>query len=211
MAKKYQFSKKKIFIYFEQGYGDTIQYVRFLHDLIQKKAKVFFLCQKSLFSLIHNSFPEVTLVSDLSEEYDYIVPLLSLPKLLNLENLSQLSSTRYLKVDPNIGSNSNLKIDNKKINVGLCWRGNPNHQNDINRSFEIKYFQNILNDHRFVFHSLMNLHSDDELMFIKNYSNFIDHSKNLNDFNHTASLLISLDGIITVDTSIAHLAGAAVV
>lgn len=200
--------EKKIFVYFEQGYGDTIQYVRFLHDLVLKKAKVFFLCQKPLFSLISNSFPEVTIIRSFSNKYDYIVPLLSLPKLLAYDNFSKLSSTKYLKVDSKVKLNLDYRINNNKINIGLCWRGNPEHRNDVNRSFDIKNLQNILEDQRFVFHSLMNFHSDNELIFIENNFNFINHSKHLKDFNDTASLINLIDGVISVDTSIAHLSGA---
>lgn len=197
---------KKIFVYFEQGYGDTIQYVRFLHDLILKKAKVFFLCQKSLSSLIKNSFPEVTIVDSFSNEYDYIVPLLSLPKLLDYDNFSKLSSAKYLDVESNI--KLNFEIDNNKINIGLCWRGNPKHRNDLNRSFDINCFQDILDDERFLFHSLMNFHSDDELFFMQNNQNFKNHSEHLREFNDTALLINSLDGVISVDTSLVHLSGA---
>lgn len=199
---------KKIFVYFEQGYGDTIQYVRFLNDLVLRKAKIFFLCQKSLFSLIQNSFPKVTLVRDFSNKYDYVIPLLSLPKLLDYDNFFKLSSAKYLKAESQSRLKLNYKANNNKINIGLCWKGNPKHQNDINRSFDIKILQNILKDQRFVFHSLMNTHSDDELIFISNNSNLLNHSNNLIDFNYTASLINTLDGVISVDTSIAHLAGA---
>jgi hypothetical protein len=94
-----------------------------------------------------------------------------------------------------------------KLRVGLVWSGNPNHSNDHNRSIPLRTLSRILDvDATFV--SLQkDLKPDDEAA-LQEWTDIIDLTADLADFNETAALVSCLDLVITVDTSVAHLAAA---
>jgi hypothetical protein len=93
-----------------------------------------------------------------------------------------------------------------RLRVGLAWSGNPDHTNDLNRSIPLDALTRILDvDATFV--SLQkDLRQGDKSILAK--TEIVDHTADLTDFRETAALLCCLDVVITVDTSVAHLAAA---
>ena len=91
--------------------------------------------------------------------------------------------------------------------VGLVWSGNPEHKNDSNRSLLLKQLSTILTL-PFEFHSLQKEIRQIDVQTIKNFSNIHQHQEEIADFSDTAALVDAMDIIISVDTSVAHLAGA---
>jgi hypothetical protein len=94
-----------------------------------------------------------------------------------------------------------------KLRVGLAWSGNPDHTNDHNRSIPLRKLSRILDvDATFV--SLQKDPRRDDAAVLRERSDIVDLTVHLSDFLETAALVSCLDLVITVDTSVAHLAGA---
>jgi ADP-heptose:LPS heptosyltransferase len=94
-----------------------------------------------------------------------------------------------------------------RLRVGLVWSGNPNHSNDHNRSVPLRTLARILDvDATFV--SLQKEARPDDAAVLRERHDIVDLTADLTDFNETAALVSCLDLVITVDTSVAHLAGA---
>jgi len=94
-----------------------------------------------------------------------------------------------------------------KLRVGLVWSGNPKHTNDHNRSLPVKTLSRILDlDVRFI--SLQKDPKAGDSAFLRECTGIVDLTEHLTDFVETAALVSCLDLVITVDTSVAHLAAA---
>ena len=97
-------------------------------------------------------------------------------------------------------------INSNHLRIGLSWSGNPLHKNNHNRSMSLDDFSELLSL-PFEFYSLQKEVPHEDLEILNN-SKIIDHQKSLRDFSDTASLIKMLDVVISVDSVIAHLAGA---
>lgn len=196
---------KTLFIYAEQGYGDTIQFVRYLHTLQSLDIKIKFACPKALITLIANSFPNIDIL-DLKEidkiNFDIHCPLLELPRFLTNSIEDIPSHVPYLRPSQDIIERfKELLSNNGKIKVGLIWQGSKDNRRGFYRSIDSRFVESITRLKGINFISLM-------VDRIDGHSNISDLSGELLDFHHTAGLIANLDLIITIDTSIAHLAGA---
>ncbi|MCX8069297.1 MAG: tetratricopeptide repeat protein [Thermodesulfovibrionales bacterium] len=196
---------KRLLIYAEQGYGDTIQFVRYLIILQSLKAKVKFACPDALVSLIQHSFPDVEVFSLRDNnigDYDFHCPLLDLPRHFTKEIKDIPSEIPYLKPSKNAIEKFKLLLpkDNKP-KIGLIWQGSRDNRRGFYRSIDIRFIELITKLEGINFVSLMIDNTEGQ-------QNIIDLSSELIDFEHTAGLIENLDLIITIDTAAAHLAGA---
>ena len=98
-------------------------------------------------------------------------------------------------------------LPSKKLKVGIVWSGRPEHANDVNRSCPLNNLEPLFQMKGIEF---VGLQKGKTAMFIENigYNGFFNWGEHLNDFTDTAGLLANLDVLVTVDTSVAHLAGA---
>jgi hypothetical protein len=203
---------KRILLYAEQGFGDVIQFVRYAPMVAEKGAEVIVGCQKELKSLL-KSLPGVSAVVAFGEalpHYDFQCPLPSLPRIFHttLENMP--SSVPYLHAD--FGSiakwRDRLQNDTYSLNIGLTWAGSPGHLNDRNRSCPIDLFVPIT---RIDGVRLFSLQKDIPKQWTGSSlseMDIIDYTGDMEDFSDTAGIIMNLDLVITVDTVVAHLAGA---
>jgi tetratricopeptide (TPR) repeat protein len=187
---------KRLLIFSEQGVGDVIQFIRYLPRI--KDVTLIGELQEELVPLVKDFF-DITIgrSADFNvakpftdTEYDYVISFSSLPYLLDPE-LKDIPPCPYLF------GNSRFKVDKLKFNVGVVWAGNPLHPNDVNRSCHPAYFMKLLEIENI---QLYNLQKD------KNVEGII--SCELNNFQDTADVIKELDLVISVDTAVAHLAGA---
>jgi len=198
---------KRIFIYWEQGFGDTINFIRYIRYLENLSVKIELLIQAPLLSLMKYNFKNITFMENksyLKSEYDYVFPMLSIPYLLKLKSFNPLK--KYLNV--NKSDVKKLKSENdislEYINVGLCWQGEYKNIKDKERSFKIEdFFRNLsqLDNKKIKFYSLQ------KDVRIEN-QNITDLGKSFSDFYDTAVAIKSLDLIVTVDTAVCHLSAA---
>ncbi len=201
---------KTILILSEQGYGDTIQFCRFIPQLKSRGAIVHFVVLKPLIELMQQ-VPGVDRLFDEQEAlppYDYYCELMSLPFALQstLENLP--APDHYLSAPvASVQAWQTRFDDSRSRRVGIVWSGNPSHTNNHLRSIPLEIIQPLFSQ-EFEFVVLQKELSGDERRLIQQYPNLKFFGEQVGGFADTAALIELVDVVITVDTSVAHLAGA---
>jgi len=196
---------KKILIWDEQGLGDTLQFSRFVIDLLKFTDQITFVVNSKL-SQILSGLDKNILVKSYdnlnSENFDYQIPLCSLPKYLDIKTTEEINffSLKYINKFDN-----HLLLDNKKLNIGIAWSGNKEYFLDTYRSIPFKYFKNILNLKDINFFKLSKDSRDEDKDKFTLYPNLIDLSKR--SLAEVSDYIKHLDLVISSDTSIIHLAG----
>lgn len=182
----------------EFGDGDTIHFFRFIKLAQQKVKKVILRCNadfKNLFSKI-----EIVGKDQSLPEFDKVIHMMALPKVLGIKK-AQLSGESYLipnnLLAPPVFTQCVSKM--KFFKAGVCWAGNPFNRRDHHRSFDVSLLKSLGPDD-FPYFSLNNLFEPP--------SNFFDTRTVMHDWNETAHLIDAMNLVITVDTAVAHLAGA---
>ncbi len=203
---------KTILVCADEGLGDTIQFVRYVPMLAALGARVILLPQQSLYPLL-SGLPGVSqCLPNLDEglpAFDMHCPVTSLPLAFRTTLETIPAPTSYL---PTPAADRRQVWEDRlghhgRLRVGLAWSGNPKHKNDRNRSIPLHTFSSIL-DTDATFVSLQkDVTSVDKTTLIER-TDIVDLTVHLTDFMETAALISCLDLVITVDTSVAHLAAA---
>lgn len=200
---------KTILLHAEQGAGDTIQFIRYARVLQDRGASVILHCQESLRSLM-SGMPELAAViagRTVAPEFDVHAPLMSLPRLMGTTPTSIPAEVPYLYPVKDVSIPEPLctpRLDGNRLRAGLVWAGNPEHLNDRNRSCPPELLDGLLQNSRVQFFSLQ---VGDGAASLPSHA-IVDLAPYLTDYATTATCLGQLDLLITVDTSVAHLAGA---
>jgi len=203
---------KTILLRAEQGFGDVFQFVRYARMVKQRCGQVVLECQAELAELMKTvkGIDTIAVRNQGLPPFDFHAPLLDLPRLLGTTLRSVPADVPYIAADPaRVEKWSHLlAADPPGKRVGLVWSGNPHHGNDRNRSIYLRDLQPLADVPGVTFFSLQKgaagSQASDSTLKIK----VVDHTPRLTDFSETAALLANLELIITVDTSVAHLAGA---
>jgi len=202
---------KTLLVHSEQGLGDSIQFCRYLPILKSfKPKKIIFHVEKLLLSLLSSMDNEITFLEKnrALPSFDYYCPLMSLPLALKSTLETIPANIPYLKADNVKNKHWQEKLGKQtKPRIGLVWSGSTKHKNDHNRSLKLQQLSSLLKL-PFEFHSLQKDIRDGDKKTLKAYKNIDQHHKDLDDFSDTAALVNQMDLIISVDTSVAHLAGA---
>ncbi len=204
-----------ILVFVEQGAGDLFQFVRFIPQIKKNNNRVLLACFPDTAKLMKNA-PGVDQVVEYTEDlflpqdikYDTMISVLSLPHILELESIPH--QPKYLEP---FGDRL-FPVTPVKFNIGIAWAGSETHPNDFTRSCHLKHFEHLVRPD-------VQLFSLQRGSMTRNWPNVgnIDLTKDANipmtdwsdqfrDFNDTANLIRSLDLVISVDTSIIHLAAA---
>lgn len=198
---------KKILVWHEQGLGDVIQFSRFIPELVKLNADVTFEVQKDLVSFFQGKI-QCVITSEINKEskFDYQIPLLSLPKLFNLK-IESIPEPSNIIIDSEIinSRKKKLKLSNKRKNIGVAISGSPTNKNNSKRSIPLKYFKSLLKYGSFFL--IQKEINQTDLDFINQNREITyvgDQIKNISD---TASIVENMDLIISVDTSLIHIAG----
>ena len=203
-----KYSGKVIYIYAEQGLGDTIQFVRYLPLLKSMGYKTLLQIPQPLMKLFQNCgiADDFILPGEVPPHFDYHASLLDIPSILDTTLGTIPDQTPYLHCDSRLNSEWAERISsNHTLKVGIAWAGNPKQTNDRYRSVEPKLFQRITEIPEVSAYSLQ-LQKEGEALATFSES-ITDLAPNLKDFSDTASAINHLDLVISVDTSVAHLAG----
>jgi len=199
-----------ILIYTEQGLGDTIQFIRYIPLVAQCGGRVIVTCQASLARLLETvaGIDQLIPMGVTLPHFDVHTPLLSLPRLLKTTLKTVPVQIPYLAA-PEV-YNINLKTPPKtRLKVGIAWAGNPKNLIDYRRSCTLADFTQLLQIPNIAFYSLQKEPRAVDLAQLVSMRKVVqDLSHLLNDFADTAVVVEQLDLVITVDTSVAHLAGA---
>jgi len=207
-------NKKKLVIHWEQGFGDTIQFLRFIPDVQKLFKKTFIYTQKSLTALCSANEEKIGAITISDEELATLraedtvrLPIMSLPYLLSKQKTSiHISDTPYLSVSQLSSANT---LPHNKPRIGLVWGGNKNTSKDSKRSLSLLDFAEVLSLHMVNFFSLSVPQKKDEIEALPNCLNRPTIIlKDNASFLDTALIIDQLDLLITVDTGVGHLAGA---
>ncbi len=202
-------SNSYILVYDEQGFGDTIQFVRFLPYLKNFGGKIILVCHQSLVRLLANcSYIDKIIPKDSFNEkqidYDFYISLLSIPNLFKISLNILPSQTPYLIPSLNKKLENLLKTD--KYKIGIVWKGRQPLEN-FYRSAKLIDLLPVLNLNGTQIVSLQKDVSEEEKNLLQE-KNIVDASEVLLSFDETASIISKLDCMISIDTSVAHLSGA---
>jgi tetratricopeptide (TPR) repeat protein len=201
---------KSILLYSEQGLGDMLQCCRFAPLLAERGATVFLEVHPPLVSLLER-MPGVARAFGRGTPLpatDWRCPIMSLPFALGIELATLPAPAHYLSADPDkIAAWSEILGPAHKPRVGLVWSGNPNHGNDNNRSLDFAQLASLLSD-RFDFFTLQRDVRPADQAALDADGRVRGFGHQLKDFGDTAALCALMDVVVSVDTSVVHLAGA---
>ena len=200
-------SGKTILLYAEQGFGDTIQFIRYVHLLVKYDTKILVECQPELLQLFGNigAIQKTIAVGEPLPKFDVSASLLSLPGILGTDLISIPARIPYLYVKSQSSTDLEMSSEYK---VGIVWAGNQKHPNDNNRSVELQQFSVLFDVEDCQFFSLQVGNRRDNIMQYSYSNNITDLGVNFSNFFDTAVAISELDLVISVDTAVAHLAGA---
>jgi Flp pilus assembly protein TadD len=199
---------KTIMLHAEQGLGDSIQFVRYASLLARPGAKVIVYCPQSLQKLLATAPGVAQAIIDARKlgAFDCWCPMLSLPLRFGTNLATMPAELPYLSPDPALSAKwaDVMAGDPRGLRVGLCWAGNRANYNDVNRSIPLEMLSLLGRVPDVVFYSLqVGADSPATPPFA-----MIDRTSQIKDFADTAALVSRLDLVISVDTAVAHLAGA---
>jgi len=201
---------KTILLLAEQGLGDSIQFLRYVPLVAARGAKVILGVQSPLKALAA-TVPGVALVLGDGEPLppvDFHCPLLSLPLAFETELATVPANIPYLRA-PNerLDKWRNSMPANGRLRVGICWAGSATHLNDRNRSIALERFATLLSVPGLDFVSVQKDVSETQSALLRAHG-VAQLAQQCADLADTAAVLAMLDLVISVDTSVAHLAGA---
>jgi hypothetical protein len=200
-----------LLIRFEQGIGDTLQFVRFARLAQERTKNVVVQVQKSIIALIARAYPELSVLgSDEPVPYhDAIIALMSLPRLFGINADNIPCPEPYLSADPaRVTFWANELRSSPRLRIGIAWSGNPDLKNDHLRSTQLMQWQGLLGLEDIEFHVLQFPVREADRPHLGLFQNLVAHPAERMGFDDTAALIMNMDLIITIDTSIAHLAAA---
>lgn len=206
------FVGQRLLVYCEQGHGDAIQFIRYLPIVKQLGGTVLLETWETLQTL----FSSVKGVDELyvidknrpcPEQFDFAVSIMDLPYIFKTTLSTIPNQVPYLETDMEAVQQHRKSFESGRLKVGLVWAGNPQHGNDKNRSVTLEGFADILSIPGISFYSLQKGQAQKQLdQVVMNRPT--DMGTGLNNFRDTANVIAALDMVISVDTAVAHLAGA---
>lgn len=201
---------KILLLHSEQGYGDSIQFIRFAPLLKEKfGCKIAVKCREGLKELF-KTMKEIDVIVDRSEatpQFDYQLSIMSMPFVLGMKSINDLpKQIPYLKSTPY--KELEIKKEKGKINIGICWSASITGESYEGKVFDLKFFEPLMNNPKINLYSLQVGDGSEDIKSFGYEDKIIDLTSNLTDFSKTSCLIDNLDLIISSDTAVAHLAGA---
>lgn len=209
---------KTILLHAEQGYGDTLQFARYIPLLVERGARVILQVQPALKTLMKGikGISALYANDEVLPPFDLHCPLMSLPLACETFTLNDIPSANYLPIDATKTESWHLRLGEKrKLRVGVVWSGS-NPRADSPHSKKLDVVRSV------PFHTLSPLLKNDAVEFVSlqvgdpaksqvsmhpDSHRLTDFTNELHDFSDTAALIANLDLVISVDTAVAHLAG----
>jgi tetratricopeptide (TPR) repeat protein len=204
-------SGRTILLSTEQGLGDAIQFVRYVPMVAARGATVLLEVQRGLGALFRTIPGVIQLfeVGDPLPDFDVHCSLMSLPAAFGTDLHTIPSAMPYLSAAPALLAEWSRRLGPwQKMRVGLAWSGSVQHADDRNRSIPPGLLEPLLKRTDIACHVIQRDIRDADRQAMAGFPDLADHGSVLSDFAQTAALLASMDLIVTVDTAVAHLAGA---
>jgi tetratricopeptide (TPR) repeat protein len=202
---------KTILLHHEQGFGDTIQFARYATMLAKQGARVILEVQPPLKSLLSQIGGDVQVIGsgEGAPSFDLHCPLLSLPLALRTELATIPADIPYLTVPSDCIERWNERLPPRRgLRVGLVWAGSATHKDDHNRSIALARLSPLFDVPEVQFVSLQKDLREADAQLLAREPRIADVGRYFGDFCDTAAVVALVDLVISVDTSVAHLAGA---
>lgn len=202
----------RILLYAEQGLGDAIQFIRFAPMVAARGGTVVVECHRELASLFRHveGVSEVYVRGEEIPQTDVECPLLSLAGVLGTTLDSIPSTVPYVWPGPSCVERWRDRcVDGTgRLRVGLVWAGNPGHRNDVNRSLRPEHLTGFGQCEGVRLFSLQKGEEGDARIVKPRGIAIEELGPALRDMEDTAGVIAHMDVVVTVDTAVAHLAGA---
>ena len=202
---------RTILLHAEQGLGDTIQFVRYAPMVAQLGTTVLLEVQPGLSGLL-SGLPGIAAVYEQGDPlppYDLQCSLMSLPAAFRTTLDTIPGPGPYLAPRPDRLAAWRDRLGAwRRMRIGLAWSGSAGHANDINRSMPLRALETLLAREDVEWHVVQRDIRAEDRAFLDDQDGIVDHAADLTDFTETAALVSALDLVISVDTVLAHLAGA---
>jgi hypothetical protein len=203
---------RRIFLHAEQGLGDTIHMARYIPVVAQRGGTVILECPAPLIPLLKNlrGLAEIIPAGERPPDFDLHCPLMSLPLISNTTLETIPGNVPYLEPDRQLaaGWSQRMPPDPNHPRIGLVWAGQPGNKNDRHRSIRLEQFAPLATAKNARFFSVQKGGASAQTRNPPPGLTIADYTADIQTFADTAAMLANLDLIITVDTSVAHVAGA---
>jgi tetratricopeptide (TPR) repeat protein len=207
------FAGKKVLVHCEQGLGDAIQFARYLPMVKARGGMVIFEAPKPLMNIFDN-FPGIDQLVEISStkktaiDFDFYVPLLSLPGVFQTTMETIPGMVPYIFADPHKKMAGQKIVEKGHFKVGIVWAGGILHKKDSSRSCSLKQFLPLTRIADVLLYGLQKGPASQEVEEFSDQIHIENFGEKFEDFTDTAGLIENLDLVISVDTAVAHLAGA---
>lgn len=203
---------KVLLVHTEQGYGDAIQFIRYLPFIAAEGMRIIIQCPPELQNLMQ-SVEGVSMTYAFDEplpDFDVYIPLLSLPLLFKTDLSSIPVNVPYVSApfEKVQAWGGRLNAYGETVKIGLRWAGSPNNTSDDGRSVPLALFESLAGMREVTFVSLQDTPITEADGPIAEKLGLVDFSAELRDFVDTAALIENINLVISVDTAVMHLAGA---
>jgi len=200
----------RILLHAEQGLGDTLQFIRYVPLVAAQGAKIILEVQPRLHRLLAQTpgTEEVVRCGEALPGFDWQCPLLSLPMIFGTGLDTVPAQIPYIFADPVQAAAWKQRLRGKPLRIGLAWGGNPRYPHDLRRSIPLKALAPLTNLGGATFYSLQMGPPARQITQVRPAPRLLDLLHGQRDFADTAAIVANLDLVISIDTSVAHLAGA---
>jgi hypothetical protein len=200
----------RILLYAEQGLGDSLQFVRYVPLVAARGGKVVLEVPLRFHSLLAHTpgVGEVIRHGEALPEVDWQCPLMSLPRAFGTDLGTIPSEIPYIYPDPSQVEAWREQLPVNSLRIGLVWGGSPLHPHDALRSIPLGLLAPLTSVEGTTFYSLQMGRPIEQMKQLGDRVHLVDLQNEQKDFADTAAIVASLDLVISIDTSVAHLAGA---
>ncbi|MHC4559809.1 MAG: glycosyltransferase family 9 protein, partial [Planctomycetota bacterium] len=207
------FEGKRLFVHYEQGLGDNIQFIRYLPMVKARGGTVIFETIKPLIGLLQG-FPGVDELVEYfpdkksSVDFDVYTSLLDMPNIFGTTLETIPAEVPYIRAEPAKTQYWRNRLAGPDFKVGIVWAGSPVHGNDRYRSCILACFEPLTKIAGLQLYGLQKGKAAAQMDELAETIPLTNISKEFGDFTDTAAAIENLDIVISVDTSVLHLAGA---
>ncbi len=203
---------KTLLIHAEQGMGDTFQFIRYAQLLARRGVRVVAEMQPEVIDVVKrmSSISKAVVTGEPLPKFDWHCPTMSLPLAFSTTVSTIPANTPYLDADPKLAElwGDRLGPAEGMFTVGLVWAGRPTHKNDHNRSMSLEMLAPLADIPNIRFVSLQKGAPAKQAETPPKNMLLFEATDHIESFADTAALLSHVDLLVSVDTSVAHLAGA---
>ncbi|NET14381.1 MAG: tetratricopeptide repeat protein, partial [Okeania sp. SIO1H6] len=204
------FQGKTLLVYTEQGLGDSIQFIRYIPLVKKLGGRVIVELNQAGLKLLFTTvsgIDELFVIGEKLPDFDLQIPLMSLPRIFGTTLETIPAKIPYLSV-PESTDFQMPPAPEKNLKIGICWQTSSNANTSQKRSCPVEYLQEILSIDQTNFYLLQKEVLPADLEWLNSQTQVYNNGSSFKNLADTAAAIKQLDLVISIDTAVAHLAGA---